>query len=947
MTADMIGSARPIHGALQAPSATSKLQNFIKATAGRCFNCLARGHKAASCRDPVHCLRCRRSGHRERFCKQRPSASAKPSTSRTLPQRPAQPPRSATPPRSAPPPPSVAAQEMAKGDPHTRPETETVFIPNSFALMQDAREWEDCTLVPWAMHLPRGAGGRNIAELLVKELGLQRNQVSVTQWHQGARFEVFIHMPQLEDYSAARKYLEDGIDIPVGFAPTTRRYEWRYGVLDGAPQGTRPRFPARLPKPPHKMQQEPSNRGGNRQGSGDRVRRDDRGRPTSKREGRGSCNDRPFSWPSRDETDDDEDDYTHPGLGDDKYSDAYWGVAAVRRERMRSPPRRGYNSNQRRHGTGTMDAGGPINLNALMPDAKSLSTGQLQALFAVRAHDLKMRLQDEVLMPPPSRTVSVSQVSKETWLGDANDYINKACFLAEQLGIGAPNAGEEACITPDAVRPPTAGTTTTTSSPPKGSAPSPPVAVAADGLAGNDDSDNLLPGGVEALFKELPPAALPHPPQPLARANRMGGGSTMQRRSARLAKKPKMPIMAAATTTASICSSDTEKASHRFEIRGYNQHCSGLGIGKYICSTRFTIGGHDWRIRYYPDGATEEFKDYVAVHLELMSELTNVRLLYDFKLRNNQQQQQAAISSSDHHHQQLSSSQPAAAYTSISSSTAVLTSEGPSTTCGTHKFIHKNELANSTSSYLWGDCLEIECEVTVIKDSRIREIAVRSCTWNVQVPPSDLSLHLLQWFSSGQEADITFKVEQVTFRAHTLMLAMRSPIFKQQLYGQGQGQTPRDRVQRAEINIEGISPAVFKALLHFIYTDELLAEHEGEDMAKRLFAAAETYAMGRLKLLCGNILSKGLTVQSVVPILELAHKHQCTELKDACIEFIISSKRRMADVVSSAEYQVFKHACPVVALEVLEKSSDTYKTAMASRVTEEEQLAYDYHEGKL
>nr|CAB3466399.1 unnamed protein product [Digitaria exilis] len=314
---------------------------------------------------------------------------------------------------------------------------------------------------------------------------------------------------------------------------------------------------------------------------------------------------------------------------------------------------------------------------------------------------------------------------------------------------------------------------------------------------------------------------------------------------------------------------------------------AGLGIGKYICSTRFTIGGHDWRIRYYPDGATEEFKGYVAVHLELMSELTNVRLLYDFKLRNNQQQQ--AISSTIllaagggvHVHLLLQ---------------AVLTSEGPSTTCGTHKFIHKNELANSTSSYLWGDqgfftvgnrsgstgsrsnrsgpvaknhsyrsqtdiikpdrsanrlVSPIECEVTVIKDSRIREIAVRSCTWNVQVPPSDLSLHLLPWFSSGQEADVTFKVEQ-------LVLAMRSPIFKQQLFGQGQGQgqTPRDR------------------LLYFIYTDELLAEHEGEDMAKRLFAAAETYAMGRLKLL-------------------------------------------------------------------------SYKTAMASRVNEEEQLAYDYNEGKL
>jgi hypothetical protein len=51
---------------------TSALQAFIKATAGRCFNCLARDHRAPQCRDPVRCFRCRRSGHRERFYRQLP-----------------------------------------------------------------------------------------------------------------------------------------------------------------------------------------------------------------------------------------------------------------------------------------------------------------------------------------------------------------------------------------------------------------------------------------------------------------------------------------------------------------------------------------------------------------------------------------------------------------------------------------------------------------------------------------------------------------------------------------------------------------------------------------------------------------------------------------------------------------------------------------------------------
>ena len=59
---------------------------------GRCFNCLARDHVAAACRNPSRCLRCGNEGHQARNCKRgrafrggslRPS---RPSTSTRLPQ---------------------------------------------------------------------------------------------------------------------------------------------------------------------------------------------------------------------------------------------------------------------------------------------------------------------------------------------------------------------------------------------------------------------------------------------------------------------------------------------------------------------------------------------------------------------------------------------------------------------------------------------------------------------------------------------------------------------------------------------------------------------------------------------------------------------------------------------------------------------------------------------
>ncbi|KAJ1255816.1 hypothetical protein BS78_K154400 [Paspalum vaginatum] len=300
---------------------------------------------------------------------------------------------------------------MAIGDPHTRPDAETVFIPNSFGLTSDARDWEACALVPWAMHLPHGAGARDIAELITDELQLHHGDVTVTlhqpepylirfeyaehaaaarrqgrfttrgmdiclrpwrslthalgfrifyrvrlcldgipshawtpeivervigyrcalqcivtdlvqsadtrhiklwawmadpsnipkrvwlafthqpseasssvnvftekpdPWHQGARYEVFLHMPLIEDYTAAARNLQAAIDNPASIAPIRRRYDWRYGLIDGSPPEALSGFPARLPRPPLDKEGRDNQRGTSRATRG-KLRGGDRG----------------------------------------------------------------------------------------------------------------------------------------------------------------------------------------------------------------------------------------------------------------------------------------------------------------------------------------------------------------------------------------------------------------------------------------------------------------------------------------------------------------------------------------------------------------------------------------------------------------------------------------------------------------------------------------------
>lgn len=57
-------------------------------------------------------------------------------------------------------------------------------------------------------------------------------------------------------------------------------------------------------------------------------------------------------------------------------------------------------------------------------------------------------------------------------------------------------------------------------------------------------------------------------------------------------------------------------------------------------------------------------------------------------------------------------------------------------------------------------------------------------------------------------------------------------------------------------------------------------------MAQHLLAAADRYALERLRLLCEVKLCDGVAINTVATTLALAEQHQCYQLKAVCLKFV-------------------------------------------------------------
>uniref|UniRef100_A0A0D3H2A9 BTB domain-containing protein n=1 Tax=Oryza barthii TaxID=65489 RepID=A0A0D3H2A9_9ORYZ len=197
---------------------------------------------------------------------------------------------------------------------------------------------------------------------------------------------------------------------------------------------------------------------------------------------------------------------------------------------------------------------------------------------------------------------------------------------------------------------------------------------------------------------------------------------------------------------------------------------------------------------------------------------------------------------------------------------------------------------------------------------------------HVAVPPSNLGSQLAAMVGSAVGSDVSFSVGGETFHAHRAVLAARSPVADgsdvsfsvggETFHAHRAVLAARSPVFRAEllgsmaeatmpcVTLRDIEPATFRALLHFVYTDVLqiiegtsghLLQHQ------RLLAAADRYALDRLKLMCAQKLWESVSVETVISTLCCAEMHNCPELKNRCIDLVVA-KDNFMEVAVTKDY---------------------------------------------
>uniref|UniRef100_A0A0E0AV65 BTB domain-containing protein n=1 Tax=Oryza glumipatula TaxID=40148 RepID=A0A0E0AV65_9ORYZ len=214
------------------------------------------------------------------------------------------------------------------------------------------------------------------------------------------------------------------------------------------------------------------------------------------------------------------------------------------------------------------------------------------------------------------------------------------------------------------------------------------------------------------------------------------------------------------------------------------------------------------------------------------------------------------------------------------------------------------EIKTVESKYLINDCLTLLCDVEVVKAVKTGATMSRFVT----VPPPAICRYLEQMLESRESCDVTFQVEQSEYDAHRAVLAARSPVFSAQFFGPmaDEDAAAAGSGSRRNVRIHDMKPAVFEAVLHFVYTDTLpLPVMDGDSslllsnstnhrrkrpklsdvaaagcskedlrvMVGEWLAAADLYDLERMRLLCEDALWETIDVANAAATLRLADQH--------------------------------------------------------------------------
>ena len=278
-------------------------------------------------------------------------------------------------------------------------------------------------------------------------------------------------------------------------------------------------------------------------------------------------------------------------------------------------------------------------------------------------------------------------------------------------------------------------------------------------------------------------------------------------------------------------------------------------VGETLKSSTFSAGSSDklkWCLRVNPKGLDEESKDYLSLYLLLVSCCkSEVRAKFKFSILNAKGEETKAMESQR-------------AYKFV---------QGKD--WGFKKFIRRDFLLDEANGLLPDDKLTLYSEVSVVADSV--NISGQTIINRFKIPECHLAEDLNSLFEQPTFSDVTLTCGKQEFKMHKSILAARSAVFSAMFESQ-MLEGISNRVQILDVDYE-----VMREVLRFIYTGK---SNSIDKMADLLLAAADKYALERLKALCEEALCNNLDIENVADTLILADCHSAVQLKYQAIEFI-------------------------------------------------------------
>lgn len=334
---------------------------------------------------------------------------------------------------------------------------------------------------------------------------------------------------------------------------------------------------------------------------------------------------------------------------------------------------------------------------------------------------------------------------------------------------------------------------------------------------------------------------------------------------------------------ASQSSQRSSVLSSTFGIRFDCSRLENLPLGGFISSPTFTAGSYDWAIQYYPESA---YMQKVSILLSLRSDVKDIAVRYRIQILDNNGQ-----------------------YHLIPPCDRMDYFENNKELCGIKNLIWSGTYRRK---YFPDDVFVILCTIVEV-------IGPKNCPTTNKTYPGGLCEHMEKLCLKKERFDVTFEVEGESISAHRFMLAARSPVFEAQLFG------PMQESKMRRIKINEMNAQAFKALIHFVYTDQLPTHGSNNDhgtlsveLLLDLFVAADRYALDKLVLLCEEQLEGNLSVDMVLSTLLLADRYSRARLKEKCLDFA-SNPENFARVALTEEYMNIMLKSPSLLAELSEK----------------------------